>query len=247
MKKSNLRSGVLNINYELSSFLIGFSTVYTQSFLTDEYKNWLGENEYDYYNTLKFEKRKLDFLRGRIAAKNAIAEIIEKVSPTLININAGVFKFPVVKGVSNIQISITHAENFAVSIAFPDEHPIGIDLEKVDNAKMDVMKNVNLYDEIRLTDKANLAGPVGHTLLWTVKESLSKILRTGLTINFGLLQVATLNANDGYFLSTFSNFHQYKAISYVINDYVFTVALPILSKVNLDPLINHLKETSLSN
>lgn len=188
----------------------------------------LHTKEAKYYDTLKFNKKKESYLLGRLAGKLAIDVLNPHANLSSILIESGVFQFPIVKSplINNIQISITHCNNFGVALAFPEAHPLGVDIEKIDNEKVEDMKSQMGSLEIDLIYRAKLPISHGCALLWTTKESLSKIIRTGLTIDFKMLEIETLEKFGNYFISTFSHFVQYKTISCFSGDYVCSVVLP---------------------
>src|SRR5690606_12688813 len=108
----------------------------------DGYKHLLHPNEKSCYQKFKHPSKNWTYVAGRIAAKTAISQLLEtKVALNSFSIEAGVFEFPVVKNLpySNIQVSISHCNERAVSLAFPEEHPMGIDVENVDNRHKEIL------------------------------------------------------------------------------------------------------------
>ncbi len=189
----------------------------------------LHPDEHAYYKTLQFDRRKTSYLLGRIAAKNAISELlITKQAVQSISIQSGIFQFPVVKYVQhqNIQVSISHCNNFGAALAFPEEHPLGIDIEKIDEHKIDTMKSVICDEELTLMENHFLPVLIACPIIWTIKESLSKILRTGLTIDFNILEIESIEKVGSMYVSTFRYFSQYKAFSCQIGDHVCSITLP---------------------
>lgn len=201
----------------------------------------LHPDEKGYYDTLKFDNRKSSYLLGRIASKAAISELIEEEEGMKsISIGFGVFNFPVVQRSvgRNIQVCISHCDNFGVALAFPEEHPLGVDIEKPDPHKIDTMKSVVCAEELELISNCNLPMSIGCTLIWTVKESLSKIFRTGLTMDVKISEIKSLNKTDSVYISTFRHFAQYKAISRCGGDYICSIVLPKNTTPALDQFWN---------
>jgi 4'-phosphopantetheinyl transferase len=188
----------------------------------------LHPNENLYYNSLKFDLRKKSYLLGRIAAKKAILCIQEIVKVSSISVDFGIFKFPIIKcpEIKNMQVTIAHCEDIGIAIAFPEEHPLAVDIEKVDNKKTDTLKNHISVSEVSLIKQHGLSDAVGYTLLWSIKEALTKAIKTGLTADIKILEIASLNSTGHEYLCTFRNFMQYKAYSFVIGMYVVSIVLP---------------------
>jgi 4'-phosphopantetheinyl transferase EntD len=187
------------------------------------------------YDLCKYARRKESYLLGRLSAKAALAELTGFNDAAELLIDTGVFNFPVVKcaALSNQQVSISHCEGISISVAFAEAHPMGIDIEQVTEKHQEVMRNQLTTKEVELLRRFQLDDIRGYTLIWSIKESLSKVIRTGLTIDFSLLEVNALSVkNIGEYACTFSQFGQYQAVSCFLGDYVVSITLPKKSSVN---------------
>ena len=190
----------------------------------EEVKSILHEEEYNYWQSAMSEKRKQEYLLGRLSAKIAL----EKIESTVlryseVNISSGVFRFPVIKTPKlNEKLSISHTDNHAVALIFPEEQPMGIDIER---AKI----RSSPFIDRHLTDKeieiqSDLE--VNSLMYWTAKESLSKVLKTGLMIDFNLLEVDNVKVNGSYTQFTYTFFKQYKSIVWEKNNCFIGLTLP---------------------
>lgn len=217
------------------NFIAGFCLVKAQ--LADLIRHYfiLHTDEIKYYETLVFDRRKASYLSGRIVAKKAISELVSIDNIQSVFIDFGIFKFPVVKiaNHSNIQVSISHCDDLAVALAFSEEHPLGIDVENINPDKLGTMKTMVSEKELALLSACKLSVLIGCTIIWSVKESLSKILKTGLTIDFKLLEIQSIEKSGVNYISTFRYFSQYKAISGQAGLFVCSIALPKNSAAEL--------------
>lgn len=215
----------------------------------DQYSFLLHNNEKNHADTLSFEKRRHSYLLGRICAKFALEPLVAPQETNNIYVDYGVFQFPVVKNVqnSNIQVSISHCDNIGLALAYPEEHPLGIDIEKVDDKIIETLDTQLTSKEKNLLTENNLFTPAGHTLLWTIKEGLSKIFRTGLMMDFKTLEIKSIELTKGIYESTYTHCGQYKALSTVIGNYVCSVVLPAKTNVDLDVFWNQLKSIISEN
>lgn len=189
----------------------------------------LHPEEKSYYDTLKFDRRKKSYLLGRITGKQAVSKLLlEEQAIDSFAIQFGVFYFPVVNyiGCQNIQVTIAHCGSLGVALAYPEEHPLGIDVEKIDTDKLETMKLLVVDKEFDLISSCSLDILEGSTFIWTIKEALSKVLKTGLTLDFKILEIETLHKEGTSYISTFKYFYQYKAISMKIGSHVFSIVLP---------------------
>jgi 4'-phosphopantetheinyl transferase EntD len=204
---------------------------------------FLHQQEQKYYETLKFEKRIKSYLIGRLTAKKAIASLVGDDNLAKILIQAGIFTQPIAtyEGKQNIQVSISHCDDFGASIAFPEAHPMGIDIEQINIKQNEAIEREVTESEIKLIKGLPFSYEVMLTFLWTVKEALSKVLKTGLMTPFKIYEVDKIEVQHGYMLSTYKNFAQYKVISFIIGDYICSITYPMKTELNID--IRSLKET----
>lgn len=149
----------------------------------------LSEQELDFFNHLKIQKRKTEWLGGRLALKKLLcAQLGASWKDSQILAPGGVGKPTVTIGgqAVNIPFSLTHSNGFAVAAIAPDNKYIGIDLEKV-SPRIGAWKNTFFHpSELVREDDVFL------TTLWTQKEAVVKLLGSGLTIN--TLEVRIVNA-----------------------------------------------------
>lgn len=203
----------------------------------------LHDNEQIYFKTLEYERRINSYLIGRYVAKKAISALIGENNLKEIIIQNGVFNQPVIvcRSNRNIQVSITHCDDFGAAIAFADILLIGVDIERAD-----IKKRRTLESQLTEYEKG-LASKVPHSydcflaMIWTIKESLSKVLKTGLTVPLSILEVKEVEVNNGYFTSMFSNFSQYRSISFIVEDYIISLTYPKCAEIIIDIL--RMKET----
>lgn len=203
-----------------------------------DYLWMLHETEIAFYRSLKYDNRKASYLLGRIAAKNAVSLIMDHSEPDAIIVEAGIFDFPVIRQNTNhnIQVSISHCDEVGIALAFPEAHPMAIDIERADHCKSEAMKSQITENEIQLISTYQLPERIACTILWTIKEALSKVLRTGLMIDYKILEVNSMRLAGTVFESTFLYFGQYKAVSLVCGEYVCTLVLPQRTGTNLTEL-----------
>jgi 4'-phosphopantetheinyl transferase len=192
------------------------------------YTNLLSPQEQIYFNTLSFERRRQSYLLGRIAAKYAICQLITSETCQSVSINAGVFQFPVVQtsGNHNVQVSITHCGDIGIAVAFPEAHPLAVDIEEVDLNRLELMKSQLAGEELERIHNCGLSLATGCTLLWSVKEALSKVIKTGLTLDFKLLETDSMVKEGHLYHGSFRHFIQYRSVSFQAGNFIFSIVLP---------------------
>jgi 4'-phosphopantetheinyl transferase len=200
--------------------------IQNQSTSSQKLSQSLSPQEHKQYSNFPSQERKNSFLLGRYCAKNALSNFcnIEKLSN--IHISNGVFGNPIInhKDIQNVQISISHSNNIAAAIAFEESHPTAIDLEIIDKAKSKDIQSQLTSHEISLA--------LG--IAWTAKESLSKILKTGFTLPLHILEINSITSNSNQtFTSTYANFTQYKTISYLQENIIYSITFPKNSNIEM--------------
>ena len=189
----------------------------------------LSLSEAGYYTQLKSEKRKRDYLLGRWTAKKALIEFSKKtLVMSDISIDHGVMLQPVVVSnfLFNTQVSIAHSKTSAIAVTFPEQHPMAVDLQYVDVERQKALLSCQTTIDQQALREVRKSEIVKATLLWTLKESLSKVIKTGLTLPFSEIQIKEIQDQKTHYCSFFKNWTQYKALSWIVNDYCFSLVLP---------------------
>lgn len=196
----------------------------------------LHHNEKKYFDGLTHEKRIKSFLLGRYAAKAAVGHLVNESNLERILIQNGVFNQPVVAygNNHNLQISITHCDEFGAAIAFPEVHPIGIDIEYASFRVAKVVEKQLTDKECNLVKSIPYSLDLAYTLMWTSKEALSKILKTGLTVSLNVLEIDKIEKKNNCIISYFTNFIQYYSITFFIDRYVCSIVCPKNTDVDFD-------------
>lgn len=200
------------------------------------------------FGRFRFNARKKSYLLGRLSAKEALNRLAKIDKPESIWIDSGIFHFPIVKcpEMNNLSVCISHCDDVGLCLAFPDAHPMGLDIELVDPEQLDAILLQTADSELELLKEHGLDTIQGYTAFWSVKEALSKILKTGLMLDFKIIKIQTIERNGAVIETTFKYFGQYKAYSYMLNDkYVVSLALPGRSAVNLEAVWEMLDQLEL--
>src|SRR5665648_250238 len=152
-----------------------------------EDQNWLSESEKQFLATLRFPKRRHDWLLGRWTAKyllqkvhpNGRTEKIQDIS-ILKAKNGAPYALLEQKNLSGM-LSLTHRDQLAVAAWCPQASiKIGVDLEEVEH------KHDNFINDFFTTDEAAWVFELpaaqrawSASLIWSAKEAMLKALQTG--------------------------------------------------------------------
>lgn len=195
---------------------------------------FLHPTEYAYYTTLKFAKRQASYLLGHFTAKQAIAFLTHNDWREIL-LEYGVFHFPIVHAAhqNHLQVSYSHGGQWAVALAFPEAHPMGIDLEDINPNKTSVIETQLTVDEKDFVSQGAVKEKMT-TLFWTVKEALSKVFRTGMMAPFSIYAIKNVREEKGVWSSEFVHFSQYKALSFCAGSFVCSIVYPKKSEMMID-------------
>ncbi|MCZ8521627.1 4'-phosphopantetheinyl transferase family protein [Paenibacillus caseinilyticus] len=198
---------------------------------------FLSETEQAQFHKLRYERRRLSFLLGRYAAKLAVSAWTGAADLRQTEIESGIFGQPVVRcGSSLAAVSISHSQELGAAAAYPDLCPLGIDIEKREPRNQAALERQLTEGEKALARQLPgiMAMDLFGLVLWTIKESLSKALKTGFTVPMELFEVKKVAEENGCWHSTFVHFPLYQALSVPMGDYILSVAYPASADIGID-------------
>lgn len=232
--KQNVAS-IIEINRGNENFYFSISIIEKEDFPFFKINNFLHPSEKEVFNSFKYERRKQSYALGRISAKLAVKKISQIEALASINIDSGIFGFPIVKcsEAKNVQVSISHSDTLGISIAFKESHPMGIDIEKINSDREKVLYSQISNNELELLQLIKEDNLYGYTTLWCAKEAMSKIIKTGMMLDFNFLEIKDIVREEETLCCTFKNFGQYKALCYSNNKYAIALVLPKNSVANM--------------
>lgn len=187
--------------------------------------------------TFEFPQRRDSFTIGRLAAKLALKCHLGDMSPNDIAIGSGVFHQPIIMGASvrccELGVSISHSDEICVAVIHHKGHPIGVDVEKL--AAADVVPVLSDVDASLRQQffKLSLNEYEAASILWVGRESLGKVLTTGMTVPPILYEpTSVLEAGAGFKLS-YKTFTQYQTQVMAIDKAWLAMTFPAQTRVDL--------------
>jgi phosphopantetheinyl transferase len=142
------------------------------------------------------DRRRLSFLRGRRAAKNALVRGYGGQAQQWV-ITSTVFGEPIAQclGAVNLpaRVSISHSDRGALAIAVPAAWPAAVDCEIVSQRNLSAIQGQLSGDEIAAArSQTAVSYMTALTMLWSLKESASKLLGAGLAVDFSMLAMTEM-------------------------------------------------------
>jgi phosphopantetheinyl transferase len=186
--------------------------------------------------------RQASYLLGRYVAKSAVAAHLGVGDLRQIHIAHGVFEQPMVRVAQGpgAQVTLSHSGPWGIAIAGPEAHPMGVDVERIEAFRR-AGAGAPPWQTTRdawLLGALDRPAPQRLALLWTIKEALSKVLKTGLMAGFEIFEINRIAAAAGRtFESEFTHFVQYKAVSWLFDEYAWSIVLPKRTTMPMDRVI----------
>ena len=190
---------------------------------------WLDGAERKLVRGYLSEKRKLNFLLGRVAAKRGAAALGSKPRPTSLSLLPGVYGQPVWKTLP-WETSITHSGPLAFAVSTAAGLPMTIDLESLDEAS--VKRGQALMKRLSPAEKKLLPRhPAAFLCLWSAKECLGKWLRTGISVAPSVLEISAVHSAGACREIHFKSFPQVKVTQWELGGWLFSLLTPKESAV----------------
>lgn len=197
----------------------------------------LEESELDYFLKVKSNIRRKQFFLGRSVGKKAVSLYLNDHDLKGVEISSGVFRQPFVRHCSldNPGVTLSHSADFAVAIAYEPGHIMGVDVEQVDSGRAGLFKENLTALEKKIAVRTGCEEHLVSNVVWTMKEALSKAIKCGMTVPLDILEIEQLHVqSDGSFISRFKHFGQYKACSWLLRGFAFSIVLPRRTELRLD-------------
>ena len=192
-------------------------------------KKLLHPGEQIYFKSLKIKKRQMNYLLGRIAAKQALVQWIgEEINFKNVEIKRGIFGHPVVsmRSTESPEVSISHCDGLVCALAFSAQNPMGLDVENIRVKNLKALQRPFTKDEIQLTKKEGPHELLLSTMLWSAREALSKVLRSGLTSPFHFYEGVMTKFDTTSAAGSFKHFPQYCWKAWVQDERVLVIVFP---------------------
>lgn len=171
------------------------------------------------------EKRKQEFLYGRLCAKAAYLKLSGKgMSYTAFPVKNDSRGSPFLDD-GGCFVSITHDSGVAAAIASDKEKiRAAVDLQRIDRHNTEVVYKFLNEREKLLFNSVSLGFPRDFTasVFWTAKEAMSKLLGYGFTV-FSALEISEVGRGENVFVK-FKNFSGFRVILRKQGEFAFAFA-----------------------
>jgi 4'-phosphopantetheinyl transferase len=166
---------------------------------------WLTDAEAARASSMRFTKRRNEYLLRRYAGKSAVAAALgHPADPQslrrigVLNRMTGAPYVEIAGRTLGLDLSLTDRAGWAVCLVGPDLGAVGVDLEVVEPRSDGFVRDFLTAAE--RDDVARATGADGHdamaNLIWSAKESAFKVLRTGLRADTRTVEVVLDDPKD---------------------------------------------------
>ena len=212
---------------------------YTQDFKNLPKDNdWLTQQEKQILENLKFLKRRNEWRLGRWTAKNAVQKYFESQKHLTfqdIHILTRENRSPYIKidnHENNIALSISHRERKALSAVSDNFNAIGCDLELIETRSELFITDYFTPNEVNIVTSHPDQKDIIANLIWSAKESVSKVVQLGLNLSTHDVDVHTIqfeNSSEWNDMDiTLNNSNSFYGKWKQLGNYIITVAAPKL-------------------
>lgn len=176
----------------------------------------------------KRKQNKINFLLGRYAAKQAVTEILDGLTPGEIQIYNNILGQPYLTEVpgSDLEVTISHSGEYGLAVVYPKYLCMGVDIEKITPNRNKVLEYFITDNEKKLIgiDNEKL------TMLWSVKEAASKCIMTGITLPAEMFSLKTLLEQGNGIRGHFRHLVQYQYVCIPYENYAIGFVYPAEAK-----------------
>jgi phosphopantetheinyl transferase len=176
---------------------------------------WCHAGELEALSQYRFPKRRLSYLTGRYAAKQALKLFVkrDKLALSSVRIQNAPAGFPCLcmPGRDIPEITIAHSGHAAVAAVYsPAFLRLGVDLERIDPAHAGTLRQACRDWQPELAGR----GLDFLTRWWTQREALGKGLRCGLRIHPSQLEVLEISRQKGHVSARYPRQRVWQAYSW---------------------------------
>lgn len=154
---------------------VGLRAVVYEAGAAATWRTWLSPEERDCLATFGAETRKQDFLAGRAAARDLLADCLD-VAPADVPLRRAADGAVDVTG-ADWRLSIAHSRGRALAAAA--RHPVGADLEEIRSRDPAIAEFLFPPEARGIVDTLPYAFDAALILCWTLKEAVLKARRSG--------------------------------------------------------------------
>lgn len=209
-----------------------------KSMHTQNYHNYLNPIEIEILNKISNKKRRENYIIGRYVGKMSCANYYKNTLLKDFCISNGIFGQPLLSpNNKQIQVSISHSNFIACSIAFENNILVGIDIENNNKKGIVNIRKILSREENELYNDLNVNESTKSIIFWTVKEALAKALKIGVISDWRLYEIQEISYNDNILLSKYKAFSRFNCISFFSQQFICSIAYPSNLKIKESQLL----------
>ncbi|GHT92276.1 hypothetical protein FACS1894122_05900 [Alphaproteobacteria bacterium] len=174
------------------------------------------------FNKYEFPKKRLSYTLGRLSAKMAANELIQKDSIRSVKISNALPGNPILLN-ENYDLAMAHSGEFGVSICHSRNLIVGLDLEHIDNFRDRLLLDLDFF---KINGSFFDDTECGKCTLWTILEAASKYMKIGISANFSVFDISSSKTiNNKYVITELKNFPSLLVISFAFKNVVLSICV----------------------
>jgi phosphopantetheinyl transferase len=185
--------------------------------IPQNYEELLSDKELERLRSIVSEKRRREYVLGRIITKNALSTLVGKIKHQDVSTLNETSGCPVIVN-SDYAVSISHSGGLVASLVFEKRHSFGIDVECISE------KNIRAAAHVTSEQEPVPRNPEHLIIAWTLKEALSKALKCGFYRSFDEFSLSWFAQSSKICHCSYANHPEFFGIACLTCDYSFAVS-----------------------
>jgi 4'-phosphopantetheinyl transferase EntD len=187
----------------------------------DDYMELLSTEELERMRCIGSEKVKRQYCFGRILTKKALASLVGEFTFSDISVLNEKSGCPIIIPLGlGYATSITHSNEIIASFVFRNHFSFGIDVENLREGALEALASIAMAQDPVPRDLKNL------TIAWTLKESLSKALKSGFRLPFSEFELSSFSQNGDIFNCSYRKYPNFLGIALFDGKNSFALTYP---------------------
>ncbi|MDR1235902.1 MAG: 4'-phosphopantetheinyl transferase superfamily protein [Holosporaceae bacterium] len=172
----------------------------------EDFRNLMSADELKRFDSVGSEKVKKQYCLGRILTKKALSSFIGEFAFDAVSVLNEKNGCPFIES-SEYAVSITHTNDVVAALVFKNIFSFGTDIENPRKNAREAMESILVDGEPVGRDLENL------TVAWTLKESLSKALKSGFHLPFDEFEISDLSGYNDFFTCLYKKHPEFQGIA----------------------------------
>jgi phosphopantetheinyl transferase len=183
--------------------VFAFTRIANSGISEEDFRVLMSAEELKRINSIGSEKVKKQYCLARVLTKKALSSFTGEFAFNDVSVLNEKNGCPFIES-SEYAVSITHTNDIVAVLVFKNNFSFGIDIESPREKAKEALESILIDGEPVCRDLENL------TVAWTLKESLSKALKSGFYLPFTEFEILNLSRHEDIFTCLYKKHPEFK-------------------------------------